>query len=244
MNSGKTDRRFLYFQHSNSMLKNFYFFSTFEVDLYKLVTDSSNNSVSKNTFDLTGLYLSLRYKMFKNFSITGSYDGRKNVMYYETYKTFIDRILETEMRQSFRLQFDYRITKSLTFGLQGGYRYLKSDPHPSTNLYGYLMYSQIPGLNISVTLNGTYFVSNYLNSKILGGTISRDFFHGKLYTDIGYRYVDYVFPESLLNTIQNIGSTNISWQFTNKMSFSVNYEGTFEKQNKYNRVFLQIRRRF
>src|SRR5664279_2741955 len=35
MNSMKTDRRFLYFQHSNSLLKNLNLFSTFEVDLYK-----------------------------------------------------------------------------------------------------------------------------------------------------------------------------------------------------------------
>ncbi len=36
MNNMKTDRRFLYFQHSSSLLKNLYFFSTFEVDLYKV----------------------------------------------------------------------------------------------------------------------------------------------------------------------------------------------------------------
>jgi hypothetical protein len=242
MNSGKTDRRFLYFQLSNSLIKNVSFFSTFEVDLYKLKIDSLG-SIPQNTFNLTGLYLSLRYKMFKNFSISGSYDGRKNIMYYETYKTFIDRILESEMRQSIRLQADYRITKNLTFGLQSGYRFLKSDPHSSKNFYGYLMYNQIPGINVSITLNGTYLESNYLNSKIFGGKISRDFFHGKFYTEVGYRYVDYSFPESLLNTVQNIGEMNLSWQFS-KISFSVNYEGTFEKQNKYNRLFLQIRKRF
>ncbi len=36
MNNMKTDRRFLYFQHSSSLLKNLYFFGTFEVDLYKV----------------------------------------------------------------------------------------------------------------------------------------------------------------------------------------------------------------
>ncbi len=244
MNNGKTDRRFLYFQLSNSLIKNIYFFSTFEVDLYKLKKDSLNNYLPQNTFDLTGLYLSLRYKMTKNFTLTASYDGRKNVMYYETYKSFIDRILESEMRQSLRLQADYRITRNLAFGLQSGYRFLKSDPHPSKNLYSYLTYSQIPGLKISATLSGTYLESNYLNGKIYGASLSRDFFQGKLYTGIGYRYVDYRYPESLLNTIQNIGEMNLSWQFTRTMSFSVNYEGTFEKQNQYNRVYLQLRKRF
>ncbi|TAL66437.1 MAG: hypothetical protein EPN88_08445 [Bacteroidetes bacterium] len=244
MNSGKTDRRFIYFQHSNSLIKNIYFLSTFEVDLFKMKGDTLNNYTPQNTFNLTGLYLSLRYKMTNKITLTGSYDGRKNVMYYETYKTFIDRIIETEMRQSIRLQADYRITNSLIFGVQSGYRYLKSDPHASKNLYTYLTYSQIPGLNLSATLSGSYLESNYLTSKILGLSISRDFFQGKFYTQIGYHYMDYKYPESLMSTIQNVAEMNISWLFAKTMSFSVNYEGTFEKQNKYNRVFLQIRKRF
>lgn len=182
--------------------------------------------------------------MTKNLTITGSYDSRKNVIYYETYKTFIDRILESEMRQSFRLQADYRISGKITFGLQSGYRFLKSDPSPSRNMYGYLNYYQIPGLNISATLSGTYLESNFLNSKIAGLNLSRDFFKGKFYTEIGYRYVDYSYTESLLKTIQHIGSMNISWQLARKLSFSLYYEGTFEKKDIYNRYYLQLRKRF
>ena len=244
MNNGKTDRRFLYFQHSNSLIKNFYFFSTFEADLYKLTGDTINNYVAKNTFSLTGLYLSLRYKMTKNFSLTGSYDGRKNVMYYETFKSYTDMLIETGMRQSFRLQADYHITNNLMSGVQVGYRNLKSDPNPTRNAYGYITYSQIPGLNITVTLSGTYLESNYVNSKIGGASVSRDFFQGKLYTSIGYHYLNYKYPESLQNTKQNVGELNLSWQIAKKMSFSVNWEGTFEKQYKYNTLYLQIRRRF
>jgi hypothetical protein len=221
MNGSKTDRRFLYFQHSNSLVRNINFFSTFEVDLFKI-----KNDLPQNTFDLTGLYLSLRYKMLKNFTLTGSYDARKNVMYYETFKSYIDQILETEMRQSLRLQADYRITKDLTFGLQSGYRFLKSDPHPSKNLYGYLTYYQIPGLKMSVTLTGTYLESNYINSKILGATISRDLFKGKFQTSLGYRYTDYRLTESPKSVIQNIGEINLYWQLSKNISFSANYEGT------------------
>ena len=39
MNNSKTDRRFLYFQHTNSIIRNVYLFSTFEVDLYKSVNN-------------------------------------------------------------------------------------------------------------------------------------------------------------------------------------------------------------
>ena len=176
MNGSNIDRRFLYFQHSNSLVKNLYFIGTFEVDLYQLKIDTANNTeTATNGFDPTGLYLSLRYRFSNKLSVSGSYDARKNVMYYETYKTFMDRMLENEMRQGFRLQASYRFTRDLTFGLQTGYRFLKSDPHPSKNIYGYLTYSNIPGVNIAFTLSGTYTESSYMNGQIYGANVSRDF---------------------------------------------------------------------
>jgi hypothetical protein len=238
-NNSKIDRRFLYFQHSNSLTRNIFFFGTFEVDLFKLENNKPINAINP-----TGLYLSLRYKMNQKITVSGSYDARKNVMYYETYKTLIDSLMEKELRQGFRLQGNYRITKDIMFGLQGGYRYLKSDPHPSKNIYSYLTYSQIPGLHISTTLSATYLESNYMNGKILGISMTRDLLEGKIQTGLGYRFVDYRLPENLLTIKQNIGEANLSWQFSRKMSFSVNYEGTFEQKARYNRIYFQIRKRF
>jgi hypothetical protein len=239
MNNMKTDRRFLYFQHSNSILRNIYFFSTFEVDLYTV-----KNALPKSTFDLTSIYLSLRLKVTKSFSLTGSYDQRKNVLYYETYKTLIDSVLENERRQSIRLQANYRIANNISLGIESGYRFLKSDPRPSKNINGYLNYYQVPALKISVTLTGTYLESAYMNGKVLGANISKDLFKGRLQTSLGYRYEDYTLPESKLAILQNIGEMSLFWQFSRKMSFSANYEGTFEKKNKYTRVYLQLRKRF
>jgi hypothetical protein len=243
-NNSKIDRRFVYFQHSNSLLKDLYFFSTFEVDLYKLNIDTINGNTAQNTFNPTGVYLSLRYKLTKNLNISGSYDARKNVMYYESFKTSIDSAFEKELRQGFRLQASYRITRDIMFGIQSGYRYLKSDPHPSKNLYSYVTYSQIPGVNMSLTVHATYLQSNYMNGKILGGNLTKDFLQGKFSSGLGYRYIDYRLPESFLTIKQNIAEMNVSWQFTKTMSLSLNYEGTFEQQNKYNRFYFQIRKRF
>lgn len=243
-NNGKTDRRFLYFQHSNSLVKNLFFMGTFELDLYRLVIDSLTGEHPTNTFNPTGLYLSLRYRLANNLTISGSYDARKNIMYYETYKSYIDRILEDEIRQGFRLQANYSITRNLVLGVQSGYRYLKSDPHPSKNLYGYLSYNQIPGINVSATLSATYVESSYLNGKIFGISLTRDFIKGKLQTGLGYRYVDYNLPENQLGVPQNIAEMNLSVLFPYGISLSANYEGTFEKKSQYNMVYLQLRKRF
>jgi hypothetical protein len=238
-NNMKTDRRFIYFQHSNSIFKNIFFFSTFEVDLYKV-----KNNVPQNTLDLTSLYLSLRYRITPKFSLMASYDQRKNVLFYETYKSLIDSVLQSEKRESFRLQANYRITNNITLGVESSYRFLKSDPHPSRNIYGYLTYYQIPALKVSLTLNGTYLESAFMNGRVLGANISKDLLQGRFQASLGYNYTEYTLSESKLNILQNTGEISLFWLFTKKMSFSANYEGTFEKHDRYSRVYLMIRKRF
>jgi hypothetical protein len=239
MNNSKTDRRFLYFQHTNMLIKNLYFFGTMEADLYTV-----KNNKPQNTFDLTSLYLSLRLNVTKNLSLTGSYDARKNVTYYETYKSLLDSVLINQTRQSIRLQINYRIKNNIMIGVQTDYRYLKTDPAPTRNVYGYFTYGKIPGIGISATLSGTYLESAFLRGKVLQARLSRDLLQGRFQADLGYQYVDYQLPESKLTTLQHIGEVGLYWQFAKKMSFSVNFEGTLEKKNTYDRIYMQLRKRF
>lgn len=239
-NNSVTDRRFLYFQHASSLIRKISLFSTFEVDLYKLENDQP-----KNTFDLTSFYFSLRYRMTKRFSVSGSYDTRKNVMYYETYKTYIDRIIEDERRQGFRLQADYSITDNILFGVNSGYRFLKSDPHPSANINGYLTLRQIPGMKLfTSTISGTYLKTAHIDGWIGAINLTGDFLRGKVQPGLGYRFVDYTLPENSVSIIQNIAEANLAINFTRTLYFSLNYEGTFESAAKYNRIYLQLRKRF
>lgn len=244
MNNSKTDRRFIYFQHSNSVIRNLTFFSTFEVDLYKMVVDSLGHEKSSSTFDLTGLYLSLNYRLARILTISGSYDARKNVIYYETYKTYLDRILEDQLRQGYRAWVSANITRDIILGVQAGYRFLKADPHPSKNINAYLTYSQIPGIRMMGTISATMLESGYMNGNIYGLSLSKDFFNGKIQTGLAYQYVDYKMLESLSDIRQNIGEINFTWQIARKLFFSLYYEGTFENQDKYNRFYLQLRKRF
>ena len=244
MNDWKTDRRFLYFQHSNSLIKNIYFFGTVEADLYKLKLDTSGNETAQNIFSLTGLYFSLNYRIGGKFNLSASYDARKNVVYYETYKTFIDRILEDEMRQGFRVHGNYRISSYLMAGFMTGYRFLKSDPHPSKNIYAYFSYNRIPVLNINATLSTTILESAYVKGNINGFRLTRDFLGGKIQSGLAYRYFDSKLPESNTKIRQNIAEGSLALQLTSKILFTFNYEGTFELSNSYNRVYLQLRKRF
>ncbi|MCK7540347.1 MAG: hypothetical protein MZV63_60370 [Marinilabiliales bacterium] len=95
-----------------------------------------------------------------------SYSARKNVIYYETYKSFLDRLLDPDTWQGYMLQVNYTPVKKLSVGVTGSYRYMLQDPRRSKNLYGYVTYSQIPGIGISATLSVTLLATSYIEGNI------------------------------------------------------------------------------
>jgi hypothetical protein len=240
-NNGKTDRRFTYFQHSNNLAKNLNFFGTIEFDLYKYDTVTET---LKHTFNLSNLYLSLRYRIIKQLSVSASYSSRQNIIYFETYKSYIDQVIDNESLQGFGIQANYNPIRYLSIGIKAGYRDRKSDPKPSKNLYGYVTYSRIPKLNISATLSATFLETSYISGKIYGASVSRDLIRGKLYCGLGYRYVHYSYINAELTQPQNMAELNLNWNIYKKLCFSANYEGTFEKDNHFNRIYINLTQRF
>ena len=238
-NQSVTDRRFVYFQHSSWLMKNLSFFASAEMDLYKKVNDTI-----ENTFNLSNAYLSLRYRIIRQLSVGLSYSSRQNVIYYETYKDFVERLLENEALQGWRFRINARPARNLVLGVNAGYRYRKEDPRPSKNVYGYATYSHVPGINASLTLSATWLETSYLNGNIYSLGLSREILPGKLNGGLKYRYVDYLYHNSEAGLAQNVFEANLYWQVYRKLSLSVYYEGTFEDQEAYNRIYLNISQRF
>lgn len=238
-NSGYIDRRFAYFQHYNALNKSVSFYGTAEFDVYKKVVE-----IETNTPRLSALYLSLRYKVSAPLWVSMSYSTRQNIIYYETYKNFIDRLLEEESRQGYQLQINYRPMKKLSLGVTGGYRFRKSDERPTKNLYSYASYSQIPGINTSATLSATFLETSYLNGSIYGLTFSRNIYKNKITSSLGYRYVDYRFSFSDFGQKQHLVEISMNCKLLQKLSCGIYYEVTFEKDNMLNRLNLQLVQRF
>lgn len=238
-NSGFTDRRFAYFQQDNALLKNLFFFTSCELDLYKVV-----EGIPKNQPTLTSLYFSLRYKLFKQLSLFASYDTRKNVIYYETYKSFADRLLDEATRQGLQVKVNYRPGNQMSMGLNASYRFRDKDLNPNENLNGYFTFNQVPWIKLSATLTANLLKTNYMNGNFYGIRLYRDIIPGKLYGEFNYRFIDYKFLNSSSALIQNIAQLNVSWQIKNKMSLSVDYELTFENVSKYHRIYLSFNKRF
>lgn len=240
MNNLVTDRRFAYIQHTNSMLKNLDLFCSFEVDLYAVINHQPTTKA-----DLTSTYISLRYKPIKKLSLSLSYDARKNIYYYETFKNIADSIFDKETRQGIRFQTIYRPYKNVIWGGTIGYRLPTTTYNSSLNGNTYLTYTDVPIIGATATVNFTALKTAYVNGLIYGGSLSRDLYKGKIYADLSYRYIDYTFTNSANPLKQNVAELGISWRVMKKLMLSADFENTFETNGNYSgRLFLNITQRF
>ena len=245
LNNFKTDRRFVYFQHTNSLLKNVDLFSSFEFDLYKV-----KDSIPMNMFDLTSAYISIRVKPWSNFSTSLSYDARKNIYYYETFpQNKIDSTLDKETRQGFRFNFMYRPFKYLIWGGNAGYNLKSATTGESMNANSFLSYTQLP-FNTYGTLSATILKTPYLQSMtVYGISLNRDFSQGKINAQIEYRMGKFIYTNNpTMPTNQNIGAMSLFWRVAKKTALSVNFEGTLETnngvKNNYASIYFNISQRF
>lgn len=239
MNSGTTDRRFLYFQHSNNIIKKVNLFFSSELDLFEKVNDKNSN-----TLRLTSLYLSARYSPFRWLSVSSSYDARKNVIYYETFKNYAYRLLDEALRQGFRFRINLRPINYVFASIYTGYRFREDDSKPTKNIGVSLTHSRIPYVNISANINYVNLNTSYLLGDIIGFRLSRDLFNGKLTTSVSYRNINYEFHNSNSNLLQDVYSADLSFRITKLISFLVSFEGTYKEKESYSNIYLNLTTRF
>ena len=237
-NDFKTDRRFLYLQHSNSAIQNTRIFLSSEVDLYK-----KEMGKSKSDFSLTSLYTSINIRPSDIFSVYLSYDARKNVIYYETFKSTLDSIIENETRRGFRTRVTIKPVRNLYVGADYGYRYRKGDLKPSNNYGGYLTYSQIPLIETNTTVSFSRLSSSYIEGDIWSANLSRQIIYG---FDIwlGYRFTNYKFRPGIEDLKQHSASINLSTYILRPVFVNFTYEGVFEKARTSGRFLTNLTYRF
>ncbi len=238
-NHGKTDRRFLYFQHSNAILKKLSLFYSLELDLFQNINDIKTNHIN-----LTSTYISLRYKPFKKLSMTSSYDNRRNIIYYESYRTYIDQLINQETRQGIRLNANYNLSKYINLNASGFYRYQESRPKPTKNYVVSLTISQVMGIGSSLNFTINTMNTYYFDGSIYGARLTKDLFKSKVSAELNYRKVDYRFFNTEQPRMQqNIVGGAANFYGKNRTSIMLSYEGTFEPNKVYNRYYITVLQR-
>ncbi|RMG88645.1 MAG: hypothetical protein D6714_00345, partial [Bacteroidetes bacterium] len=212
-NKANTDRRFLYFQHSGELVKNLNLFSSFEVDMFENV-----NNVSNNKPRLTNFLVSLRYRASRKLRFSLSYDNRKNIIYYESYKNFIDQLIEDETRQGLRFGASFRPVRLISMGMTSSLRFQKSTANLSRNLNTYVNFSRIPTINARLSVRANFLQTNYIESRILGARMSKEIIRRKVNGEVYYRMVDYFYKTSDSKVHQNIVGGSLSWRMMGKLS--------------------------
>lgn len=237
-NDFKTDRRFIYFQHSNSILENTNVFVSSEMDLYKMIS-----GIKKNDFQLTSIFVSLQYSPINAVSLYLSYDARKNVIYYETFKNFIDSVFENETRQGFNLRLNIKPIRFLFVGLNGGYRFQKNDLKPARNFGGYITYSEVPLIEITPTISYSKIITSYIDGGVAGLRLSRNI-TDNIDLSVYYRNTQYKFNNSIASINQNSVSVDLSTILFNPVFLTLSYEGIFENTSTTGRILLDLTTRF
>jgi len=237
--SSATDRRFMYFQHGSQLAKGLNLFSSFELDLYEQV----NGQVSTSP-KLTNLYLSLRYRLSKAIRISAAFDSRRQIIFFESYKSFIDQLIEDETRQGVRLGVSYRPSKNISISLNGHSRFQQSGANPVQNLSTNVGIRQLPWLNARASISANLMQNSFLNSQIYGLRLSKNTADRALTGEVYYRWVDYQYRESVTKVQQHIAGASWVLRLTQGLSMNLFYEGVFESQNIYHRVNARLIQRF
>lgn len=239
-NSGEIDRRYLYFQHSSRLFSKLNLFSSMELDIYRKIGD-----VESNDTRLTNLYVSARYRFNRKVSLSLSYDSRKRIIYYQTFQTNIERILDEDIaRQGLRARVNVRPWKYISTGLSYSKRFQNDTENKSDNIYAYLNLSKVPAIGGRLYLTYNMNSSNYLDNNIASIRYSTSFFDQRLNAEIYYRFVNYEYVRNIPNFSQNYFGTYLSYYLDRTLIVSLSGEfTTYEQENNF-RINTRIIKRF
>ncbi len=238
-NHGKTDRRFLYLQHNNNIVENLYVFFSSEIDLFKL-----QNNKAQSDFSLTSLYLSTQYAPVRLLTINLSYDARRSVIYYETFKSLYDSLFENQLRQGLRLSFFVRPLTGWFFNLGGGYSFQKGDIKPSRNFNFSVTKSNVPWIDISASLTFNRIFSNYQNGTVYGLTLTKYIPFNSTSISAGISKLHYNFGGFTGTIDQKIATLQVTTRLIDQLYFNIYYEGEFEGKTTYGRLMAGVNFRF
>lgn len=243
-NGNAVDRRYLYFQHTGTINKKVTLFTSSELDVFNVV-----NGQVLNEYRLTNFYSSVNYRLSKAVDFNVSYDSRKQIMYYETFSSEIERMLDDDQsRQGVRARIGVRPLKHTSMGVSVGKRFQSSNQNQSDNINGYITYAKLPGIGSRLSLNYNRNKSSYLLSEVISLRLTQGFFDKKLNADFYVRKVNYTyFSQSDLpseNTGQYYYGINLMQRCSPTISFSVMGEmSTYQDVTSY-RVNLRLNKRF
>lgn len=182
-NSGMVDRRYAYLQQSTTFNGNLNIFSSAELDLYSSIQGGAR---------LTNLFVSSRYRFSRKVDVFASYDSRRRVVYYETFRNDVEVLLDDDLaRQGLRFRLNVRPTKVLGLGAAYSRRFQADGANASDNVQVSANINKDPEGFGRWSLQANRNTSNYLRSDVLSFRHTRTLIPRRLSMSFYYRMVEY-----------------------------------------------------
>jgi hypothetical protein len=240
-NNSHLDRRYIYVQHASTILKNLRLFGSMELDIYMI-----ENGKPSAKPRLTNFYFSGRYRFSRKISAMVSYDTRKHVIYYETIKTEVEKLLDDDIaRQGLRFRLTYKPARFIYGGISYSKRFQVNNLNKSDNINVYIGHSKLPQLGGRLYLGYNFNQSIYLQMNILSVRYSREIVRNKLDGYIYYRFVDYNYRNVEQKTPnQNYVGLNLGYKIAKTIWFSALGEISMREQQNNFRINTKLIKRF
>ncbi len=234
-NNGFTDRRYTYAQFNTSLFRKLNVFTSAEMDLYSKV-----NEIAEFKPRLTNLYVSLNYRFSRKISLMVSYDARRNIIFYETFQTEIERLLaDDEAREGIRTRLSFRPFRFVYLGLSYSKRFQSGSSNKFDNINGFVSFSKIPVIGGRVSLTYNLNKSSYLESKIYSVRYNRSLVPRKLDFNFYFRYVDYLYLNYENTLQQQFFGSGLSYRISKSLSLSL--FGELSQYSDRNRMRLNTK---
>lgn len=241
-NSGMVDRRYAYLQHSSTFNGNLNIFSSGELDLYSTVG---------NGVRLTNFFISSRYRFSRKVDVFASYDSRRRIVYYETFRNDVEVLLDDDdARQGARLRLSVRPTKTLGLGVAYSKRFQADGANASDNISGFLNFNMDPEGIGRWSVQANRNTSTYVRSDVLSFRHNRTLVPKLLTLSLYYRMVEYVyadrsdgFPLSA-RTSQRYYGADISLTLARSFTFMVLGEMSTILEERNYRLNMSLVKRF
>lgn len=231
-NAGNVDRQFVFLQHSGNLHEDVFFLTSFEIDLYEKIAELVSHEPQ-----LTNFFASARWRASRKLSISGSYDNRKNIIFYESYKNYIDQLIDNETRQGLRFGVNVQPLRRISLSGNFNWRFQASGQNDAKNISGQLRFSNPWGRGSSVSLRTNWLQTDFMSSELMGMRISQSLLNNLLGVDLYARRVVYRYENTGLNREQYLGGLNLDVRLTQTLGLYLFGEGTLNNDNSLSWLF-------
>nr|MBP6642769.1 hypothetical protein [Flavobacteriales bacterium] len=191
------------------------------------------------------------HRFGKKVDLFASFDSRKRIVYYETYRTDVENSLDDDQaRQGLRARLNIKPIKNVFVGVSVGKRFQSDGQNSSMNYNGFLTFNKMPAIGGRWNFQFNRNLSSYLRSDIASVRYSKSLLNNKLtlnpyFRMLMYRYASRGGSDAVpLTTNQHYYGMDMAYNLSRTLVVSLLGEMSTLKDERNYRVNFSIIKRF